>query len=114
MMALNIINRPIDVAAKLSAIAKIRKYKRFHERHHFIPMATKVHNTPKRDMNRFIKKCARLFHDKQSKSHLSLYFCIHPWSRHYETKSVHPYPSRTIPHNIKNVATGNMVSEIST
>ncbi len=76
MMALSVINRPVGVTTKLSAIAKIRKYNRFHERHHFIPMATEMHGTPKQDMDRFIKECARLFHDKQSKSHLSLSFCI--------------------------------------
>jgi hypothetical protein len=76
MVALNVINRLVGVATKLSAIAKICKYRRFHERHHFIPMATKVHGTPKQDMDHFIKECARLFHDKQSKSHLSLSFCI--------------------------------------
>jgi hypothetical protein len=76
MVALSVINRPIGVATKLNAITKIRKYRRFHERHHFIPMAMEVHGTPKQDMDHFIKECAHLFHDKQSKSHLSLAFCI--------------------------------------
>jgi hypothetical protein len=49
---------------KLSAITKIHKYKRFHEGHHFIPMAMEVHNAPKHDMDHFIKECARLFHDR--------------------------------------------------
>jgi hypothetical protein len=33
------------VVAKLNTIAKIRKYKGFHEGHHFIPMAMELHNT---------------------------------------------------------------------
>ncbi len=44
-MASNVINRPINVVAKLNTIAKIRKYKGFHEGHHFIPMAMELHNT---------------------------------------------------------------------
>jgi len=59
----SVINRPIGALAKLSIIVKIRKYKRLHERHHFIPMAMDVHNTSKRDMDHFIE-CAHLFHDK--------------------------------------------------
>jgi hypothetical protein len=39
-------------------------------------MAMEVHGTPRRDMDRFIKECARLFHKRWSKSHLSLHFCI--------------------------------------
>ncbi len=35
-----------------------------------------VHGTPERDMDRFIKECAHLFHDRRSKGHLSLFFCI--------------------------------------
>jgi hypothetical protein len=34
------------VIVKLSAIIKIRKYRRFHERHHFILIAMKVHGAP--------------------------------------------------------------------
>jgi hypothetical protein len=43
---------------ELSAIAKIHKYKRLHEGHHFVPMAMEVHNAHGRDMDHFIKKCA--------------------------------------------------------
>jgi hypothetical protein len=49
---------------ELNTIAKIRKYKGFHEKHHFIPIAMEVHGTLECDMHRFIKKCARLFHDR--------------------------------------------------
>jgi len=48
----------------------------FQKRHHFIPMVMEVHDTPERDMDRFIKECAHLFHDRQSKDHLSFFFCI--------------------------------------
>jgi hypothetical protein len=61
---------------KLSTIIKIRKYKKLHERHHFILMAMEVHSASKRDMDCFIKECARFFHDRQSKDHLSLSFYI--------------------------------------
>jgi hypothetical protein len=43
---------------ELSAIARIHKYKRLHEGHHFVPMAMEVHNAHGRDMDHFIKKCA--------------------------------------------------------
>jgi len=36
-----------------------------------------VHNAIECDMDRFIKECARLFHNKQLRGHLSLFFCIH-------------------------------------
>ncbi len=39
-------------------------------------MAMEVHNTPRHDMDRFIKGCVRLFHDRQLGGHLSLFFCI--------------------------------------
>ncbi len=51
-------------------------YKKFHEVHHFILMAMEVHSAPGCDMDCFIKKCACLFHDRQTGGHLSLYFCI--------------------------------------
>ncbi len=75
-VALNVINRPIGVVAKLNAIAKMHKYTRLHEGHHFILMAMEVHDAPKCDMDCVIKECAHLFHDRQSRGHLSLYFCI--------------------------------------
>ncbi len=60
-MASSVINRPTNVVSKLSAIAKIYKYKGFHEGHHFIPMVMKVHGATRRDMDRFIKECVRFF-----------------------------------------------------
>jgi hypothetical protein len=39
-------------------------------------MAMEVHNTPERDMDRFIKECACLFHNRRSRGHLFLSFCI--------------------------------------
>ncbi len=60
----NVISQLASANAKLKAIAKICKYIRFSERRHFITMATKVHNALRHDMDRFIKECARLFHDK--------------------------------------------------
>jgi hypothetical protein len=38
-MATSVISRPTSAAAKLSAIIKICKYRRLHERHHFILVA---------------------------------------------------------------------------
>jgi hypothetical protein len=73
MVALSVINRAI---IEFSSIAKVRKYRRLHEGQHFISMAMEVHNTPMRDMDHFVKECAHLFHDRQSGSNLSLYFCI--------------------------------------
>ncbi len=63
-MALNVISQLVDAIAKLNAIAKIYKYRRFHERHHFIPMAMEVHGTLGCDMDCFIRECARLFHNR--------------------------------------------------
>jgi len=76
MVASNVIIQLIGVVAKLNAIVKIRKYKGFHEGNHFILMAMEVHNTLECDMDRFIRECARLFHNRQSRGHLSLFFCI--------------------------------------
>ncbi len=54
-MASSVIIQPTSVVAKLSAIFKIHKYRKFHEGHHFIPMAMKVHNTPEHDMDPIIR-----------------------------------------------------------
>jgi hypothetical protein len=72
----NVINRPVDVVVELNAIAKIYKYKRFHEGHHFILMAMEVHVTSQFDMDCFIRECVHLFHNRQLEGHSSLYFCI--------------------------------------
>jgi hypothetical protein len=63
-MILNVISQPTNVVAKLNVIGKICKYRRFHERHHVILMTMEVHGAPMRDMDRFIKECAHLFHDR--------------------------------------------------
>ncbi len=57
-------------------VPKICKYIGLHEGHHFIPMAMEVHDTLGHDMYHLIKVCVRLFHNRQSKGHLSLSFCI--------------------------------------
>jgi len=73
-MVLNVINRPSNVARKFNVITKIRKYKRFHEKHHFIMMAMEVHDTHRCDMDHFIRECAYLFHNRQSRGHLFFFF----------------------------------------
>jgi hypothetical protein len=81
-VASNNISRPTGAITKLSTIAKIRKYRGLCEGHHFILMTMEVHSAPQCDMDRFIKKCARLFHDRQSGGHLSLFFCIQFFTQH--------------------------------
>jgi hypothetical protein len=76
MVASNVNIQLIGVVAKLNAIVKIHKYKGFHEGNHFIPMAMEVHNTFEHDIDHYIRECACLFHDRQSRGHLSLFFCI--------------------------------------
>jgi hypothetical protein len=39
-------------------------------------MAMEVHGAPMHDKDCFIRECARLFHDRRSRGHLSLSFCI--------------------------------------
>jgi len=73
---MSVISQPVDVVVELNTIVKIRKYRELHEGHHFIPMAMEVHGTPRCDMDRLIKECAHLFHDRQSGGHLFLSFCI--------------------------------------
>ncbi len=57
-----------------NTITNIHKYRGFHEGHQFILMAMEVHNALGHDMDRFIKECVHLFHNRQSKGHLSLFF----------------------------------------
>ncbi len=64
MVILNVISRPTCVVVKIGAIAKIYKYKRFHEGHHFISMAMEVQDAPGHNMDLVIKEWACLFHDK--------------------------------------------------
>jgi hypothetical protein len=75
-MALSVISPLVCAIAEPSAIVKIHKYRGLQEGHHFISTAMEVHGTPERDMYRFIREFVHLFHDKQSKGHLSLSFCI--------------------------------------
>jgi hypothetical protein len=75
-MAMTIISWPTNVGAKLNIIVKICKYRRFHEKRHFIPIAMEVHRAPECDMDCFTKECARLFHNRQSRNHLVLSICI--------------------------------------
>jgi hypothetical protein len=76
MITSSVISWPTCVVVELSAITKNHKYKGLHEGHHFTSMAMEMHGAPGHDMDRFIKECARLFHDRQSKGHFSLSFCI--------------------------------------
>jgi len=43
IVALNVINQTIGAIVEFNAIAKIYKYKRFYEAHHFISMAMEMH-----------------------------------------------------------------------
>jgi hypothetical protein len=45
-------------------------------------MAMEVHNAHGHNMDHFIKECVHFFHDKWSKSHLSLSFCIQFFKHH--------------------------------
>jgi hypothetical protein len=76
LKATNVINQLIGIVVEFNTITKIHKYRRFHEGHHFIPMAMEVHGAPERDMDCFIRECIHLFHNRQSRGHLSLSFCI--------------------------------------
>jgi hypothetical protein len=44
-VASSVINQSVNAVAELNIIAKIHKYKRLYEGHHFIPMAMEVHGT---------------------------------------------------------------------
>jgi hypothetical protein len=63
-VATSVISQLIGATVKLSAIVKIRKCRGLHEGQHFTSMAMEVHNTFKCDMDRFIKECAHLFHNR--------------------------------------------------
>jgi len=69
MVASNVISQTTSAVAKLSTIAKICKYKKFHEGHHFILMAMEVQGAPRHYMNHFFKECACLFHNRQFGGH---------------------------------------------
>ncbi len=74
--ARSVISQPTSVAAKFNTIVKICKYRKFHEGHHFVSMAMEVHGALECDMDRFIKKCVHLSHDRLLGGHLSLSFNI--------------------------------------
>ncbi len=67
------ITNVISVVVKPSVIVKICKYKRFHEGHHFIPMAIKVCIAFKHNMDNFIKECVHLFHNRQLRSFIFVF-----------------------------------------
>jgi hypothetical protein len=50
-MGTSVINQLVGATAKFNTIVNICKYRGLHERHHFIPMAMKVHNAPRGDMD---------------------------------------------------------------
>jgi len=54
-VALSVISQLTSVIVKFNAIAKICKYRMFHEGHHFISMAMDVHDAPEHDMDHFIR-----------------------------------------------------------
>jgi hypothetical protein len=76
IVASSVISRPAGATTKLNAIVKIRKHKGFYERHQFILMATKVHGAHGCDIDCFIRECAYFSHNRWSRGHLSLSFCI--------------------------------------
>jgi hypothetical protein len=76
VVALSVISWPTSATAKFNAIVKIHNYKGLHEGHHFIPLAMEAFDTLKCDMDRFIKECACLFHNKQLKGYLLYLFAF--------------------------------------
>ncbi len=81
-MVTSVNSQQTNATMEFNNIAKIRKYKEFHEGHHFIPMAMKMHDILEHDMDHFFKECAHLFHNERSKIHLSLSFCIELFRQH--------------------------------
>jgi hypothetical protein len=63
-MVLSVIIRSTSAIAKLSAITKTHKYRRFHERAPFYSNGHEVHDTPKHDMNQFFKECTHPLHNR--------------------------------------------------
>jgi len=81
IVASNVISWPTSATVEHNVIAKIRKYRGFHEGHHFILMATEVHGTPGVILIISLRSVPIFFtidnqKDRQSKGHLSLSFCI--------------------------------------
>jgi len=81
-LASSVISPPIGAIVEPSAIVKIHKYKRLQKGHHFILMAMEVHGALEHDMDRFIREFVHFFHDRQSKGHLYLSFCIQFFKQH--------------------------------
>ncbi len=73
-MVTSVISQPTSVTMEFNVVAKIYKYRQIHEGYHFIPMAMEVHGTLGCDMDYFIRESIRLFHDRQLRGHLSLFF----------------------------------------
>jgi hypothetical protein len=63
-MATSVNSQPIGLAMELNATNKICKYRKFHEEHHFIPMAMEVHNPSGHDKDHFIMECVYIFHNR--------------------------------------------------
>jgi hypothetical protein len=76
IVASNVMSRLTSIIVEHSAIVKIHKYNGLHKGHHFILMATEVHGAPECHIDYFIGECAHFFHNRRSKGHLSLFFCI--------------------------------------
>jgi len=64
-VASNVNSRLIVGTMQLNAIAKIRKYKGFHDGYCFISMAMEVHCTPGRDMDHFIRSIFSTIDDQK-------------------------------------------------
>jgi len=56
-------------------------------------MAMEVHNTPKHDMDHFIRECVCFFHDRQLKGYLSLFFYIQFLRKHVNIALQHALAS---------------------
>ncbi len=61
MVAMSVISQLAGPTPKLNTIARIYKYRKLHERHHFILLAMEVHGAPGNDMDRFIKEHVLIF-----------------------------------------------------
>jgi hypothetical protein len=81
-LASSVISPPVGAIVEFSTIAKIHKYRRLQKGLHFIPMAMEVHGAPEHDMDCFIREFVHLFHNRQSKGHLYLSFCIQFFKQH--------------------------------
>ncbi len=58
---MNVICPLVGAVVELTILDEIRKYKRFHEGHHFISVAMEVHGAPDCDMDHFIRECGHFF-----------------------------------------------------